>query len=482
MRYITKKIFLNTLICPRLGWLLRNTDDNLVDENDVGAQFRKEQGIEVGKKARYLFPEGVQIIETNIDYAVKRTEEVIRDENIPVLFEAAFKHGKYVARADILIRENNEWNLIEVKSASKDKSDLIDDLAYTLMITRLAGLNVTKASLYLVSKEYRYGMPVDQLFLEIDHTRDADIRINDFNKYIEPVERFTNHEAVPDEQLIYECKNCYNFSECTGRGIKDHVFELPRISSSKFEELSALGVSSIDKIPDDFSLTKNQKLVQKSVKSNEVIMNNSFKDLITGIIWPAYYLDFETFMTAIPLYPETAPHAQIPTQYSIHKCSDTGNIDKHMEYLADPTRDCRRELALHLIRDLGTKGSIIVYSNFEERIIKGLIQLYPDLECKLAVIIERIVDLLKIINGNFYHPDFHGSYSIKKVLPALVPDMTYENLEIGNGDTASAVYANMAMGKHTAEEMRVIRRNLLTYCAQDTLAMVKLHERLMAYV
>ncbi len=153
-------------------------------------------------------------------------------------------------------------------------------------------------------------------------------------------------------------------------------------------------------------------------------------------------------------------------------------IDEHLEYLADPSKDCRRDLAECLIRDLEHSGSIIIYSTFEKTVINSLMRLYPDLSEKLTALIERMVDLEAVIRNNYYHPEFQGSTSIKRTLPVLVPEMTYDDLGIGEGDSASAAFAYLALGRYDDTEAESVKRNLLDYCEQDTLAMVKLHERL----
>ena len=240
------------------------------------------------------------------------------------------------------------------------------------------------------------------------------------------------------------------------------------------------GLFSINEIPEGFDLTDNQYKIYCGVKKNAPIISDNFEDLIHSVNWPVYYLDFETVKTAIPIYANVAPHTQIPTQYSIHKCSDFGKIDEHYEYIySDPSIDCRRELAEKLINDLGKDGSIVTYSNFEATRIKDLMKLFPDLEQELSALIDRIVDLKKILTDGIYHPDFHGSYSIKDTLPAIVPDMSYEGLAISKGDDACAIFAYMVQGKYSEEETK---KKLLEYCQQDTLAMVRLHEKLRLYI
>jgi len=229
-------------------------------------------------------------------------------------------------------------------------------------------------------------------------------------------------------------------------------------------------------------LTDNQARVRECVLTGRPFVGNQLRSDLEDIVWPVFYLDFETVMTAIPLYPDIAPYTQLPTQYSIHKLSGIDSVIDHRQYLANPSKDCRREFAVSLIEDLENSGNIIIYSNFEKNVINKLGQLFPNLTNTLNSLIERIIDLEAIIRRNFYHPDFHGSTSIKITLPVVVPEMSYDKLEIADGDSASAAFAYLALGRYDDTEAESVKRNLLDYCEQDTLAMVKLHERLFEFL
>ena len=159
----------------------------------------------------------------------------------------------------------------------------------------------------------------------------------------------------------------------------------------------------------------------------------------------------------------------------------TGKIIHHTDYLAESHHDCRRELAKRLIKDLKGEGSIITYSSFEKTTITKLSKTFPDLSDELQGLIDRIVDLeqcIKCVN----HPEFCGRTSIKIVLPVLIPDLSYEGLEIANGDVALVTFAMMAQGKMDADAMKRNRAALLEYCKMDTMAMVRLHEVLHGFV
>jgi hypothetical protein len=178
----------------------------------------------------------------------------------------------------------------------------------------------------------------------------------------------------------------------------------------------------------------------------------------------------------MPLYPNISPHTQILTQFSLDKADESGNILKHYEYIADQTRDCRKDIAEKLIDYLDKEGSIITYANAERIIISKLALLFPELSEKFNKIIERIVDLELILRKNYYDINFHGRTSIKKILPVLVPDMSYDSLDIGEGGDASAAFAFMFMGLYDEGKIKETKDNLLEYCAQDTLAMIRIHQ------
>jgi len=477
MRNVSKNVFLNALACPVLGWMLR-TGEAPRPRLTLGDRFRFEQGREVGRRARTLYPDGLMVADVNLTSAARKTDDAL-NSLVPAVFEGAFLADGFVTRADVLEREAEGWYLVEVKSGANDRAEYIDDMAHTYMVADSCGLKIGGVSLLLVSRDFRLGMPDDALFARINHTEEVLARVEELETIRWEIEEITRAEEKPGPQLIMGCRHCDLFRSCVGEGIENHIFDLPRLSQTRFDQLVEQGIVRIEDIPNGFDLTENQTRVKDCVQRGESYVGEGLRTELEAIEWPAYYLDFETMMTAIPLYPDIAPYTQLPTQYSIHVCSDVGRVIGHCEYLADPARDCRRELAECLLRDLGKQGSIIAYSSFENAVINGLAQPFPDLSDALGALRERIVDLEAIIRRNYYHPDFHGSTSIKATLPALVPGMSYKGMKIGEGDSASAAFAYLAMGTYwKPDEVEAVKRNLLKYCKQDTLAVVKLHEKL----
>ncbi len=482
MKNITKSIFLNAVACPTLGWLLRNQKIDTTQNLTLSQKFRMEQGLDIGKRARTIFPKGILVDDWNVDSAAKKTAELMNKPEVSTIFEATFLDDPFVAKADVLQREGESWHLIEVKSGVNDKAEYVDDLAYTCMVASRCGAPISGKSLLLVSKDYRLGMGNDALFKEIEHTSDVEAKAALFEGIRRQIDEKTGSETQPTPSLRFECKSCDLFDECVGKGVKNHIFEIPRLSQSKFKSLTEEGISSIEQIPKEFELTDNQSLVCQCVQSGQEYVGEDLKSQLDAIRFPAFFLDFETVTTAIPLYPDIAPYTQIPTQYSIHKCSATGQISDHYEYLSDPSRDSRKDLAEHLIKDLNGQGSIISYSPFEKTIINGLTKQYPELAGNLQDLVNRIVDLNAIVTKCFYHPEFHGSTSIKVTLPILTPKLSYADLDIHDGDTAVATFAYLALNRFKKDQAEQEKKKLLEYCKRDTLALVEVHKALTGYI
>jgi hypothetical protein len=434
-----------------------------------------EEGKEIGRLARERYPDGIFVNELRPETAARRTRDLLKKPQTRVLFEATFLAGNYLARADILVRDAESWELIEVKSSIAAKEEFIDDMAYTTLVAQTAGFFPSAINLVLIDKNYRYGMPLEHLFLKADMTEQVLARVEEFKTLADLIDSVSSTPDEPEPQLTFNCRQCGEFAKCLGKEIEAHIFEIPGIRQKSVDKLIASGITSIHEIPDGFSLTDNQKRVVDCVKCGKMHIDPDLLKKLATISWPACYLDFETMMTAIPLWPDSAPYEQIPVQYSLHTCERWGKIIRHRDYLADPHRDCRYELARRLIEDLKGEGSIITYSSFEKTTISKLSKTFPNLSDDLQSLIDRIVDLEQCIRC-VNHPEFCGRTSIKIVLPVLVPDLSYEGLEIADGDVALVTFAMMAQGKMDTSEMERKRAALLEYCKMDTLAMVRLHE------
>lgn len=445
-------------------------------------QFKIQQEMEIVELARSFFPEGILIKEASMEAAAERTRELMESPDVTCLFEAVFLNDGFETRADILVKEGESWTLIEVKSGIRDKATYIADIAYTSMVMKMCGYMMEHYKLCLLSRDYHPGLEMKEMFHFVDHSKEVKLRTEEYRKIVPSVLSLLRDRIKPETSFKAICKNCDYFHNCFDFDKLEHIISLPFISHKYYQRLQEQGISRIVDIPDSHALTAHQTLMKKSLSLKVTVISENLPKLLETVQWPASYLDFETTMTAIPLFPETCPYQQIVTQYSLHICNAPGELTEHREYLAETDRDYRKDLAENLIRDISKEGSIIVYSGFEASTIKKLASLYPDLSTDLKKLIPRLVDLEKIIKNGIYHPAFQGRSSIKKTLPALVPEMNYEDLAIGNGSAALTAFARMVRGDIPAEDIPKLRKDLLDYCKQDTLAMVKLHEALILII
>jgi hypothetical protein len=240
-------------------------------------------------------------------------------------------------------------------------------------------------------------------------------------------------------------------------------------------KLRSAGIQGIGDIPAGFpGLSENQQRVRMAVVSGLPYVGMELADIISEVAYPLYFLDFETFNPALPAYLGTRPYQSIPFQWSLHVIDSPGNEPSNVSFLHNGNDDPRESFTKSLIEAIGTHGTIIVYSSYEKMVIERLASEFPKYQDALLALPGRFLDLLAVVRAHCYHPDFHGSYSIKAVLPALAPDMTYNDLEIREGSMAALSFARMIAPDTQPSEREQIRNALLEYCQRDTYAMVRI--------
>jgi len=232
-------------------------------------------------------------------------------------------------------------------------------------------------------------------------------------------------------------------------------------------------------LPLDADLTATQRAIFEVLRSGEPRAEPEVLAELDAVMWPAWYLDFESVMPALPWHEGDGPYTTTLTQYSLHRVDHPGGEPRHWEYLAELDRDWRRDLMVSLLDTLGDHGSIIVYSSYERMRLREAGESFPDLEPRLAAVRGRLFDLEPFFRKGYLHPGFRGRSSIKYTLPVLVPGLAYDGLAVGNGGDASGLVALMKRGQVPEAEHARHRKDLLAYCYLDTLAMVRLHQALL---
>ena len=438
-------------------------------------------GHEVGRLARSRYPGG-HCVEWDHRHGVEAVSETagrMADVGVPAVYEAAIEYGGVLIRADVLQREDDGWALIEVKSSTRCKDIHLPDVAVQLWVLRGAGVMVKRAGVLTLNRNYVYdgeALDVEQLFVFHDLTEAAGAMLDDIG---DGVERFQGMLAG-DAPLISPGAHCFDpydcpfYAHCTRNAIfpQHPLSELPKLYVRKRQELEAAGVTDVRDVPEDFGLSPLQAVVRQCVISGDERVHGDLSAALSRVVFPVYHLDFETLSAAIPRFAGTRPYDSVPFQFSVHVEQADGTVS-HTEYLHGDSSDPREPLALALLDALGETGSICVYTGFEARVIRDLAAALPELAPRLEALPERIWDLHPVIRNNYYHPGFRGSFSIKQVLPALIPQMSYDKLEIGDGALASISYEQALKSEDAAEEQRIFRA-LREYCEQDTLALVRL--------
>jgi hypothetical protein len=239
-----------------------------------------------------------------------------------------------------------------------------------------------------------------------------------------------------------------------------------------------MGVESILDIPDDFHLSERQRIACTSVQTGQPWFSAELGKELESLKYPLYFADFESVNPAIPRFSGMRPFDQLPIQWSVHVQRQPDAEPEHYEFLATDRSDPRHEFISSLRRALGETGSIVVYAAFESQRLSELAAWLPEFAEQIKKIQCRLWDLLPVVRNHVYHPAFGGSFSLKAVLPALVPELTYENMAVANGQDAGLAWESLVRGTVDQADQDKIRKALLEYCGQDTLALVRLVHKL----
>jgi len=349
-----------------------------------------------------------------------------------------------------------------------------------LYVLEGAGIPVRWARLMHLNRDYVYpggDYDLKQLFTFTNLTRRARKRRSDTVAALKRMRKALAGKSPPPIPTGLHCSTPYAcpFHEHCHQGVPDHsIDQLPRIRERLREQLVAMGIVDIRKIPSDFEgLSSLQSRMVQAVRTGRRFHDPAISKKLAKAKFPIRFVDFETFSPALPLYPGTHPYQMIPFHCSDHILDADGGLS-HREFLHPGFNDQGRQFAESLLETVRRKGSIITYGTFEATRLKELVELLPGLAPALQRARKRIIDLYPLIRRHIYDPEFHGSFSIKSVLPALVPELGYDDLEIAEGNAASLAYAEIQDPGTPPERIAELRDALLAYCKRDTLAMVEL--------
>lgn len=435
---------------------------------------KMETGNQIGKLAYKLYPDGVCLADMDFNENLIQTEELVRQRKI--IFEAGFNKDRLYSRIDILVPvEDDQWDIIEVKSSTECKKAHISDVAFQLHICGISDINIRHTHIVYINKHYAKNgeVVVNEFFKKEDITEKVETEVKVVPEQAQKLIQVIDLEECPDFDFNDISKSEYGniyINEFNANLPDGSVWELYNDKSKKKYLLWNAGIKLLKDIPEDYKISSQNKIqIETSRHGNAYIDQEAIKTFVSTIHYPIYYLDFESFSLAIPTYEDTKPYMQIPFQYSLHIEYENGTIE-HKEFLHTDTSDPRPYLLNSLINDLGKEGTILTYNqSFEKAIIKSIA---AENEGWREPILERMNDLLiPFRNFHYYHPNQKGSCSIKAVLPVF-SDLSYKGLAISNGGQAMTTYAKYFVNQEQHPNKSQLIQDMLVYCKQDTWAMV----------
>ena len=484
--YLSKSDYLKYLICPSYLWLWKNKPEVVPLDDDESIKQRLEQGNEIERYARMLFPEG-SLVESRGKSAKADTEKLVA-EGAQTIFQATVMTNEgLLAMADVISRDTPETRVLyEVKSTNSIKKEHILDLAFQRVAFEDAGYKISKVKIIYLNKDYRRRSQIipSDLLMESDVTADVNDLVDTVRTQTRDALEFLKTQDEPKGcscRLNSRSKHCPTFHYLNPDIPEYSVFNISRIGGKKLALLIDNDIVNVHDVPEDIKLSVIQQNQVEAEKTQQPKIDRvAIADVLSELEYPLYFLDYETVSTALPPYGNCRPYQQIPFQYSLHVLRKPNGSLEHYEYLSHDSKTLpAQELLSKLSKEIGPTGSVITWNkSFETARNREMAEQYPEFSSLMTSINDRVFDLMEVFSKQHYvHPKFKGSNSIKKVLPVLVDGFSYDDMDISNGQAAALRWFEAV----TSEDEELAQKtygSLLEYCKLDTLAMVEIYKSL----
>jgi len=487
MRNLSKSRIIAFRQCPKRLWLEIHRPEL---RDDSASQMVFAIGNQVGDVARQIYDtEGngklINVSEIGWDAAYSETSAWLSGTAAP-LFEAAIRIEGALALADVMLPEPGanglRWHMLEVKSSTGVKDYHREDLAVQTYIATTSGIDLASASLAHVDTSFVYpgGGDYRGLLKAVDLTDDVRAKAGEVATWIAEAQKVAALKDEPEIETGPHCSDPFGCPFLHHCNRDKPTFDFPltslsRLGAKKRGELEALGYTDLRDIPDEHLSAVNRLVKSQSLSGEAWFDAEGAAADLAPHRGTAYFLDFETMAFGVPIWKGTRPYQQLPFQFSLHIVTPDGEME-HKEFLDISGNDPGEAFAASLIESCRTAGPVFVYNaSFENGVMRKLAERFPHHSPGLLALIDRVVDLLPIARNRYYHPDQHGSWSIKAVLPAVCPDLAYDSLDgVQDGMAAQSAFLEAMAQETTPERKAEIEQQLLAYCALDTLAMVRL--------
>mgnify|MGYP001558103299 FL=1 len=447
---ITKTDFIFFLKAPLHLWAKVNDKLNKKAPS-IYEQHLMKQGYEVEKLAHELLPNAT--------------------------WQKPYFTDDFEIRQDALIKyPDGNGHLYEIKSSTEVKKEHLFDVTFQSIITE-EETKLKKIFVVTLNKEYVLNgeLDINSLFIVKDVTKIVKKLKSTVEDLMYQAINVVNTEKPEKIEGCLNPKTCPCPDLCHPNLPEKSIFNVPYLSHKRKRELIDSKIININDISDELPLNPMQRKIVNAIKTNKPYLDKiKLKNFLDSFVYPIYFLDYETYPLAVPIYNKYKTYQQMVFQYSLHIVNKDGTI-LHKEYLETEQGDPSRNLIKQLSSDIGPVGSVISWNKtFEMGRNEDMARLYPEHSEFLKDVNKRMIDLADFINKEMYiHPDFLGSWSIKNVLPVMVPELSYKKLKINKGDQAMLTWWDMVNSKEKKQA-----KDLLEYCALDTLAMVKIWEKL----
>jgi len=470
---LSKTDYIQYLDCPEELWLRKNQPSAL-PAIDLDRQFKLDQGNLIDDFAQQWFSGGCVIEDQHID----------PDQ---VVFQMRAEANGMLAITDIAVHQStkNTLALFEVKAATSVKKEHYHDLAFQRMVFEHAGYKISGTYLVHVNKDYWTGPTVDhcELLVIEDITADVEELMKTTRNTAPKALKWLNG-SPPKKRITTGCskKGKCPFIHLHYPDFPSYsIFNISRIGAKKIKQLVEADILDIGQVPEDFKLSAKQRQQVDIAQEDEIIIKrSSVRKVLSKLIYPLYYLDYESFSFVVPPQAGYKTYQQMVFQYSLHVQEKPGGKVTHHEYILKNKNESVENLVKNLQKNIGTKGNIIVWNaSFEKGRNKEMAALFPAYADFLATVNDRMYDLrVPFQKGYYQHPDFKGKTSLKSVLPVLSPEISYNDLNIQNGMIATIKWHHATDGRLSKKEQKQTFQDLLKYCDLDTFAMVKILEAL----
>lgn len=482
---LTKTDFIEYLDCDKSLWLKKNKREAYPDEPISLYEKRiQEDGYKVEELTEKLFKNGIQVPSRN---AIEATKETLK-KGAGIYYQPEFLTPEgLLARVDILEKhEDGSFTILEVKSSTRVKPEHKKDACFQKYVMTQLGMEVKEVYVIHINKEYVLeGEEIDYeaYFVKANLTETVEEIFEETVGEIEEALAFINQAEIDESNCdcLYKTRSnhCRTFTYFNPNIPEHSIYELNRIRKSSIKELVDAGIMAIKDIPDSFRLNNLQEAQRESVITGKPVIDKAIiKQQLDSLQFPLHFIDYETYASAIPKLRGTRPHQHLVFQVSVHTMHESGKID-HFDYLADEL-EMPSKLLTALEKFTGWEGTFISWhASFENSRNEDMMKLLPEFKDYLQFVVDHTFDLEKIFTLALYvDARFKGSTSIKKVLPVLLPNLSYEDLEIQDGTAALETWERYAVLHQRNLNRRQTSKNLKDYCERDTYAMVEIYREL----